>query len=66
MAYNMTQSTISNNVGVAAAKSYFHKGSVSQLINYRSFLEQLLGFKNSQSLCMEGLGGPLRIHGGAF
>ena len=47
----MTQSTISNDVGVAVAKRYFHKGSVSQL-TYGSFLEQLLGFKNSQSLCM--------------
>ena len=66
MVYIMTQSTISNDVGMAAAYSYFHKGSVSQLINYRSFLKQLMGFKKSQSLYMEGLGGPLRIHGGAF
>ena len=65
MAYIMTQSTISNDVGVAAALSYFHKGSVSQLINYGSFLEQLLGFKNSQTWCMGGPGGPLRVHGGA-
>ena len=57
----MTQSTISNNVGVAAALSYFQKESLSQLINYRSFLEQPLGFK---SWCMGGLGGPLRVNGG--
>ena len=63
MAYIMTQNTISNNVGVAAAKSYFHKGSVSQLINYGSFLEQLLRFKSSQSWCMGGLWGPLLVHG---
>ena len=62
----MTQSTISNDVGAAAAKSNFHKGyiTISQLINYRSFLEELLRLKNSKSLCMGDLGGPLWIHGG--
>ena len=54
----ITQSTISNNVGVAAAWSYFHKGSVSQLINYGSFLDMLLGFENFQSWCIGGLTGP--------
>ena len=65
MAYIMTLSTISNDVGVAAAKSYFHKGYVNQIINYGSYLEHLLGFKNSRSWCMGGLGGPLSVHGGA-
>ena len=57
MAFIMTQSTISYDVGVAAVYNYFHKGSVSQIIYYGSYLEQLLGFKNSQSWCMGGLWG---------
>ena len=54
MAYIMTQSTISNDVGVGAAYSYFHKGSVNQLLNDGSYLEQLLGLKNSQSCVGNG------------
>ena len=46
-------------------KVFFHKGSVSHLINYKTFLEQPLGWKNSQLFCMGGLGGSLRVHGGA-
>ena len=65
MAYITTQSTIFNDVGVTAALRYFHKGSVSQLINYGSFLEQSLVLKNPNYGSWKALGGPLRFHGGA-
>ena len=45
--------------GHGGGVKFFHKGPVSQISNYISFLEQPLGFFNSQSCCMGGLQGSM-------